>query len=357
MDNNKQIKTLVYFDIEATGLKNSGKPRITELSLVAVNLDSILGKDSFQIGYRNDASILELHDVITKLKTEDKLNQSSIDKLSPRVMNKMSLCFYPMTIIMPGVTQLTGLDNYNLSGQSVFDADTIKVMESFLSRLAAPVCLVAHNGDKYDYPLLMAELTKAGGTLDILCVDSYTGIKEIFQQREDRIKTKLEAEEVDAVSNLIDNGEFDIDFTISQNSGNGNSKRKVDGEDSNIDVFKKSRILETENETTPVRKSQGATPQKIQEKSKKGKNTQTMMGDFYKSKKRLEFGSTPPGQSFSLIALHTTLLGHPPDQSHGAEVDCLALMRVTAALGQEWTDWMKNNTKNLNTIKPMWTLK
>ena len=39
-----QIKTLVYFDIEATGLKSSGRPRITELSLVAVNLQDVLGE-------------------------------------------------------------------------------------------------------------------------------------------------------------------------------------------------------------------------------------------------------------------------------------------------------------------------
>ena len=37
-----KIKTLVYCDLEATGLKNSGRPRITELSFVAVNTESIL---------------------------------------------------------------------------------------------------------------------------------------------------------------------------------------------------------------------------------------------------------------------------------------------------------------------------
>ena len=43
------IKTLVYFDLEATGLKSSGKPRITELSLVAVNLQDVLGKVIIQV--------------------------------------------------------------------------------------------------------------------------------------------------------------------------------------------------------------------------------------------------------------------------------------------------------------------
>ena len=36
------VRTLVYFDIEATGLKSSGKPRICELSLIAVNVQGVL---------------------------------------------------------------------------------------------------------------------------------------------------------------------------------------------------------------------------------------------------------------------------------------------------------------------------
>jgi uncharacterized protein YprB with RNaseH-like and TPR domain len=32
-----EMKTLVYFDIEATGLKSSGRPRISEISFVAIN--------------------------------------------------------------------------------------------------------------------------------------------------------------------------------------------------------------------------------------------------------------------------------------------------------------------------------
>jgi hypothetical protein len=33
---------LVYCDLEATGLRSSGRPRISELSLVAVNIEDIL---------------------------------------------------------------------------------------------------------------------------------------------------------------------------------------------------------------------------------------------------------------------------------------------------------------------------
>ena len=42
---------------------------------------------------------------------------------------------------------------------------------------------MAHNGNAYDFPLLRAELVKAGAEIgpNIFCVDSYVGIKEIFK--------------------------------------------------------------------------------------------------------------------------------------------------------------------------------
>ena len=64
----------------------------------------------------------------------------------PRVLNKLTLCVYPMATIMPEVSRLTGLDNYNLIDQSRFDKGTADLLKVFLSRLPFPVCLVAHNG-------------------------------------------------------------------------------------------------------------------------------------------------------------------------------------------------------------------
>ena len=85
-----------------------------------------------------------------------------------------------MATIVPDVTNITGLDNYNLTVQTKFDKDIAKMLKIFLS----PVCSVAHNGNLYDFPLLKAELEKAGTELDsqILCADSYVGMKEIFKK-------------------------------------------------------------------------------------------------------------------------------------------------------------------------------
>ena len=77
------VKTLVYFDLEATGLKSSGKPRITELSLVAVNIQDVL----------------DLHVKIVDLlenRSEPDRRMFQVESLLPRVLNKLTLCVYPI---------------------------------------------------------------------------------------------------------------------------------------------------------------------------------------------------------------------------------------------------------------------
>jgi hypothetical protein len=107
-----------------------------------------------------------------KIKNDDYMLQ--MECLLPRVLNKLTICVYPMAIIMPQVSSITGLDNYNLTGQARFDKNTGDLLNIFLERLPSPVCLVAHNGNFYDFPLLKAELEKAGLELrsTILCIDS-----------------------------------------------------------------------------------------------------------------------------------------------------------------------------------------
>ena len=111
-------------------------------------------------------------------------------------MNKLTICVYQMAAIQPEVSGITGLDNYNLSGKATFDKETGQLLNIFLERLPKPLCLVAHNGDSYDFPMLKAELEKAGVMIpyDSLCADSYVGIKDIFKRSEHalQIQNKLD---------------------------------------------------------------------------------------------------------------------------------------------------------------------
>ena len=169
-----EIKTLVYFDLEATGLKGYGRPRITGLSFVAVNTQDLPG----------------LNSRFKQLRAAR--HEESLENIVPRIMNKLTICIYPMVTVMPEVALITSLDKYNLSGQAKFDKNTGEMINTFLSRLPSPVCLVAHNGNNYDFPLLKTEMEKASTSLEphILCADSYLGIKEIFKRRENVVSVE-----------------------------------------------------------------------------------------------------------------------------------------------------------------------
>ena len=165
------IQTIVCLDLESTGLRESGRPRICEISLLAVNTNDFL---ELQI---------KINDYISK--------KENCDKILPRILNKIILCVYPMAPILPDVSRITGLDNYNLYGQAKFDTNTVKMIDGFLRQLPAPVCFVSHNGDRFDFPLLKAEMEKCGGKLEnnVLCADSYIAIRSILKSRNNILST------------------------------------------------------------------------------------------------------------------------------------------------------------------------
>lgn len=124
-----KCNTLAFFDLETSGLPAFQKTRVTELSFWAIERS---------------------HFLETK------------PKAIPRVMNRLNLCVYPFTQIHPRATEITGLDNYNLEHQTPFNDETANIVLSFLNRLKRPVCLIAHNGSQFDFPLLKAEIEKLG---------------------------------------------------------------------------------------------------------------------------------------------------------------------------------------------------
>ena len=69
---------------------------------------------------------------------------------------------------------MIGLYNDTLERQRDFSPATVSLINGFLSHLEEPVCLIAHYGNGYDFPLLKAELNRINQSLveDIYCADS-----------------------------------------------------------------------------------------------------------------------------------------------------------------------------------------
>ena len=354
MSTQVKVETLVYFDLEATGLKSHGKPRITELSCVAVSRGELaqLGAKIAR-GPAHKEGDLEL-------------------ELLPRVLNKLSLCVYPMTTILPLVTQLTGLDNYNLTGQATFDPELVSCLSSFLNRLPSPVCLVAHNGAKYDFPLLQAELTKLELSLDsdLLCCDSLLGTRAVLAERSSKEESRLEEEEVKAVEGLVDDSAFKEELKLAESSEECHgcttpppapssvtltpppSDRKRGGDVACLSDPKVSRAQD--GERTPERCITEVCPPAPA--PSQPPEIQASIPQYFKARKKLDFRGRRPilPPSYALSNLHLHLLGHKPKTAHGAEADCLALLRTTAALGEEWLEWVDGRAEPLYRVDKMW---
>lgn len=147
-----KINTFVFFDIETTGIPRYESPptKITELAFVACSRKHLL---------------------------------ATVKNKLPRVLQKILLPIQPLKCILPETTKITGnkdqqikfdghfeykfsfllskgLDNFLLEHVAKFDGDTVALMNCFLNRLEKPVCLVAHNGNNFDYPLLSEHLKR-----------------------------------------------------------------------------------------------------------------------------------------------------------------------------------------------------
>ena len=116
-----------------------------------------------------------------------------------------------------------------------------------------------------------------------------------------------------------------------------------------MELSKNLEVSKHENEITPRgqmnRPDMNLNPHKQKQPSCSGKLT---------IKRKLDFSNPSCPKSFSLINIHKYFLGCPPDGSHGAEADCLALLRTTAMLGDKWIDWVKNNCYLFENCREMW---
>ncbi|CAH2097952.1 unnamed protein product [Euphydryas editha] len=262
------IKTFVFFDLETTGIPSKENPaKITELTFVCVS--------------RRD------------------IEKADLKKLPP--VSKLSFLFNPQREIKPEVVKLTGLSNSFLSNQALF-GDKIECINSFLD-LPKPVCLVAHNGNRFDYKIIKSEYKNVNAELpkDLLCVDSLKAFKVILQ-----------------------------DLSYSENSNNR--------------AISDSNNIELDDSSWP---DLDVTPDDWKE-------IDNLIESFSKltSTPNIKSKQTKPKMSYSLSNIYKMLLKKDPIVSHRAEADCMMLLECVIATKAHFLEWADNNSELLSSIKP-----
>ncbi|XP_068624889.1 three prime repair exonuclease 2-like [Battus philenor] len=283
------VATYVFVDLETTGLPSEeiNRTKITELSMVAVKREHLLDTKA---------------------------------GATPRVQNKLTLCFNPCRLVQPGSTQTTGLCNDLLEHETRFNLDAYGVIISFLKVLAKPVCLIAQNGHRFDFPIIKNHLEKLHVSFpsDLLCADSLYAFFDILETNSSR--TNLDEDKTKQHSDT--------------------KKKESVSEDVNNQL-----TMQEINETTPKhQKIVKSDVQKFIERRKLSKVRRKCLWGDNKSK---------PKHSYKLKNIYERVLKRSCIEAHRAENDCIMTLEVSTAMADKFVKWVDNNHCFFTEVKPM----
>ena len=110
------------------------------------------------------------------------------------------------------------------------------------------------------------------------------------------------------------------------------------------------------NEVTPDRsaiQSPGTYEPPAPVKARKFAAPSSRFREASRARKRLDFSQATP-QSFSLSNRHKFVFGKVPTVSHGAEQDCLSLMRACASQGESFVSYVEQHARLFSQVDKMW---
>ncbi|KAH9635385.1 hypothetical protein HF086_017634 [Spodoptera exigua] len=146
------IATYVFLDLQSNcdPKKSNTKVGITELCMLAIKHEHIVKMKKYQ---------------------ED-----------PRVQHKLQMCFNPKSSLNENASE-TGLTEDLLKNEAIFNKEVCELIKAFIEDLEDPVCLVAHDGFKFHYPLLKQHLEAFSVKMqkNIVCTDSLYAFLEILE--------------------------------------------------------------------------------------------------------------------------------------------------------------------------------
>ncbi|KAG8297643.1 exodeoxyribonuclease III activity protein, partial [Homalodisca vitripennis] len=245
------------------------------------------------------------------------------------------------------------LTNENLEVQRPFDENVFKLIVYFMERLEKPICLVAHNGNKFDFPILQSELLKINKEFsdDLYCVDSLPGFREVLTRSHNReenaicgIKPLNDTNTMTAAT-LVPKCDWSCEEYDQELDQVTELAEKFTQEDKSLDSDKLDRKIQMEmqriraiNENTPQRKSRkSATCQPI---------------NLPNVRRKILNDQQP--RNFELKSIYESTTKRECLNSHRAEADALALLECVTAVGRPILEWMDSKRIPFKSIKKRW---
>ena len=99
-------------------------------------------------------------------------------------VTEVSLLATPRNLILdPKALEPSDKLTLNFKSGGAFNLASYNEINQFINRQQKPVCLVAHNGNTFDFPILKRELRQLDVTLadDLLCADSLFAFYDILE--------------------------------------------------------------------------------------------------------------------------------------------------------------------------------
>lgn len=330
------IKTLAFFDLETTGLPDleGFKTKITELSIVACSVNHFLD-----------------------VKKDE----------SPRVLHKITICLNPYKRIDLKATEITGLTNELLEHENKFDKNAMNLLECFIFQLQQPVCLIAHNGDKFDFPLLKKQCDSLEGALPftLKCCDSLNVFRKYHELIQHRIDLLDNSYSLQQWTEVRENGLMNAEIEeLLENFSN--KQTNEDGLDEIFDVLVKNELdeidrLEKENlkidarqkinETTPNKPTKAANlhPRAIDPPVAR-KRSNSSRRELFPSTSSPATRQWTKGQ-FTLREIYRRFYQKYPDSSHDSESDVMSLLKCAIACKDDFLAIVSHSAINFSDIK------
>ena len=330
------IKTFAFFDLETTGLPDLEffKTKITELCIIACSVDHFIDPD-------------------IKI---------------PRLLHKLTLCFNPYKRIDIKSTEVTGLTNELLEHENKFDKNAMNIVESFLYQLQQPVCIIAHNGNNIDFPLLKKQYDKLEGTFPFAtrCCDSLPVFHKMDKELEQKMillnrsyslqkwshvngnsnnKSLINVDEIKVNPSAKEENEVDEEFHKIIKDELERDEQENEKSHDDDDVKSRQKM----NETTPkvLTKSQNLQPHAHH-------STRSHSTSF----KRQFFASTSVSttqnrtrKSFSLREVYKRIYNSYPDHSHDAESDVYTLLKCAIHYKEDFVKIVNETCIDFNDVK------